>query len=137
MLSIRLYALVKLTMQIYCLLYYKEDGYDETLVPLDYTSAGQIRDDDLFLTLIGKMPKDVQLTCVMDCCHSGSVLDLPYTFVADGEHENMEASAEFDFGPFLQLAQQLAMGSMAGGSGGSAGQDPIAQVMSLCGCEIM
>jgi len=42
-----------------------EDGYDETLVPLDYTSAGQIRDDDLFLTLIGKMARDVQLTCVM------------------------------------------------------------------------
>ena len=102
-------------------------------MPLDYASAGQIRDDDLFLTLIGKMPRDVQLTCVMDCCHSGTVLDLPYTFVADGEHEGMEAAPEFDFGPLLQLAQQLAMGS----GSGSSSQDPIAQVMSLCGCEIM
>jgi len=62
-------------------------------------------------------------------------LDLPYTFVADGEHENMEASSEFDFGPLLQLAQQLAMSSMGGS--GSGGEGPIAQVMSLCGCEIM
>lgn len=115
------------------------DGYDETLVPLDYATAGQIRDDDLFLTLIGKMPRDVQLTCVMDCCHSGSVLDLPYTFVGDGEQENMTANEDFDFGPLLQLAQQFAMSQMggSGSGGGSAQQDPIAQAMSLCGCDIM
>lgn len=111
-----------------------EDGYDETLVPLDYETAGQIRDDDLFLTLIGKMPRDVQLTCVMDCCHSGSVLDLPYTFIADGEHEEMTASEEFDFGPLLSLAQQLLTDSATGGSGQ---QDPVAQVMALCGCSLM
>jgi len=33
----------------------EEDGYDETLVPLDYDSAGQIRDDDLFKILVGPM----------------------------------------------------------------------------------
>mmetsp|Transcript_6831 Transcript_6831/g.13341 ORF Transcript_6831/g.13341 Transcript_6831/m.13341 type:complete len:351 (-) Transcript_6831:1263-2315(-) len=60
------------------------DGYDETLVPLDYQRAGQIRDDDIFNTLIGPMPKGVTLTCIMDCCHSGTVLELPYVFKADG-----------------------------------------------------
>lgn len=104
-------------------------------MPLDYESAGQIRDDDLYLTLVGKMPRDVQLTCVMDCCHSGTVLDLPYTFVADGEHEGMEATPQYDFGSLLQLAQQLAAASA---TGGSASGDPVAQVMALCGgCDIM
>jgi metacaspase-1 len=98
------------------------------LVPLDYDTSGQIRDDDLFLTLVGKMPKGVQLTCVMDCCHSGTVLDLPYTFVADGAHEEMEAAPEFNFGPMLSLAQQLA-GEHA---------DDVAQAMAKCGgCNIL
>lgn len=43
------------------------DGYDETLIPVDYQTAGQIRDDDLYLNLVGAMPEGVQLTCLMDC----------------------------------------------------------------------
>jgi hypothetical protein len=31
-------------------------------------------------------------------------LDLPYAFLADGKHEEMEADPEFDFGPLLSLA---------------------------------
>lgn len=29
------------------------------------------------------LPEGVTLTVVMDCCHSGSILDLPYTIKAD------------------------------------------------------
>jgi kynurenine formamidase len=100
------------------------------LVPLDYDQAGQIRDDDLFTTLVGKMAKGVQLTCVMDCCHSGTVLDLPFHFVADGAHDQMEATPEFDFGPFLQMAQQWA--------GDSAADEAVTQAMAKCGaCTIL
>jgi len=67
----------------------EEDGYDEALVPLDYVHAGKIRDDDIFSTLVGPMPAGVTLTCLMDCCYSGTVLDLPYKFVADGESKDM------------------------------------------------
>jgi metacaspase-1 len=54
--------------------------YDETLYPVDHGLAGQIRDFSLFNHFVKPMPAGVTVTCVMDCCHSGSVLDLPYTY---------------------------------------------------------
>jgi len=85
----------------------EKDGYDETLIPLDYQSAGQIRDDTLFKDFVGKLREGVFSTSIMDCCHSGTVLDLPYVFVADGESEEMKVSDDFDFGPLMTMAQQL------------------------------
>jgi uncharacterized protein YbjT (DUF2867 family) len=73
-----------------------EDGYDETLVPLDYATEGQIRDDDLLKSLVCAMPKGVTMTCLFDCCHSGTVLDLPYVFIGDGEHEAISTPEKFD-----------------------------------------
>lgn len=58
------------------------DGYDETLIPLDFAQAGQIRDDDVLRVLVSPMPAGVTLTCLFDSCHSGTVLDLPYQFTA-------------------------------------------------------
>ena len=58
------------------------DGYDETLVPVDYNTSGQIRDDDLYTTLVCAMPAGSTLVSVMDCCHSATVLDLPYKYTA-------------------------------------------------------
>lgn len=63
------------------------DGQDETLIPVDYATAGQIVDDDLHAMLVAGLPKGVRLTAVMDCCHSGSVFDLPYTYTIDGNLE--------------------------------------------------
>ena len=58
------------------------DGYDETLVPVDYATAGQIRDDDLYSSLVCALPEGVTMVSVMDCCHSATVLDLPYQYKA-------------------------------------------------------
>ena len=56
----------------------EEDGLDETMVPVDFQESGQIRDDTLFKLLVAPLPKGVQMIAVFDCCHSGSMLDLPY-----------------------------------------------------------
>lgn len=115
------------------------DGFDETLVPVDYASAGQIRDDDLFSTLVGPMAKGVTMTCIMDCCHSGTVLDLPFQFKADGEQQQMAAPPEFDFSSLIGLAATLAgsaaMASATGGSGNSGG-DAMANAVGAC-CNIL
>jgi len=54
--------------------------YDEIIYPVDHHEAGQIRDFSLFNHFVKPMSAGVTVTCVMDCCHSGSVLDLPYSF---------------------------------------------------------
>jgi Caspase domain len=62
----------------------EDDGYDETIIPLDFRQSGQIRDDDLFRVLVSPMAAGVTMTCLMDSCHSGTVLDLPYRYTATG-----------------------------------------------------
>jgi len=108
------------------------DGYDETLVPLDYKTEGQIRDDLLFKNLVGGFKKGVFCTFLMDCCHSGSVLDLPFQFAADGESDSMGISPGFDFGPLLGMAAGLA------GSGGLAEiiSNP-QKLMEICGACVV
>lgn len=54
------------------------DGYDETLIPLDFKKSGQIVDDEIYERLVKKMPANVTVVCLMDSCHSGTALDLPY-----------------------------------------------------------
>jgi hypothetical protein len=63
------------------------DGMDETLVPVDYKKSGMIVDDDLHALLVADLPAGVRLTAIMDCCHSGSVFDLPFTYSPDGNLE--------------------------------------------------
>eukprot|EP00960_Hanusia_phi_P034794 751289-Hanusia_phi.AAC.2 len=53
------------------------DGYNETIVPCDMR---QIVDDELWNNLVFPLPSGVRLTAVMDCCHSGTGLDLPFTW---------------------------------------------------------
>jgi len=56
----------------------EDDGLDETILPMDWKKSGYILDDDLFLTIVKPLPHGCRLTAVMDCCHSGTGLDLPF-----------------------------------------------------------
>jgi hypothetical protein len=60
------------------------DGSDETILPTDYESAGQIVDDELNDLLVKPLLPGVTLHALMDCCHSGTVLDLPYRCKGSG-----------------------------------------------------
>jgi hypothetical protein len=54
--------------------------YDETLYPLDHSRSGHIRDFSLFKHFVQPMRAGVTVTCVIDACHSGAVLELPYSY---------------------------------------------------------
>lgn len=56
------------------------DGFNETICPCDYSRAGQIVDDEIWSNLVHPLPSGVRLTALMDCCHSGTGLDLPFTY---------------------------------------------------------
>jgi len=80
------------------------DGYDETLIPVDFEKAGQIRDDELYRYFVTKFKEGVLVTSLMDCCHSGTVLDLPYKFVADGIQDRMQADKTLNLDDILIFA---------------------------------
>ena len=45
----------------------EDDGYDETLIPVDFRRAGQIVDDDIYKMLVTAMPADVNVTVLVRC----------------------------------------------------------------------
>jgi flagellar biosynthesis GTPase FlhF len=52
------------------------DGVDETLVPVNFASAGMISDDWLFGNVINKLPPNTLFFGLIDACHSGTAMDL-------------------------------------------------------------
>lgn len=53
------------------------DGKDETIIPIDYETEGYVTDDELKSNLVDKLRQSYLVAC-LDCCHSGTVLDLNY-----------------------------------------------------------
>eukprot|EP01121_Diplochlamys_sp_Union-15-3_P012378 TRINITY_DN3700_c0_g1_i1.p1 TRINITY_DN3700_c0_g1~~TRINITY_DN3700_c0_g1_i1.p1 ORF type:complete len:301 (+),score=40.31 TRINITY_DN3700_c0_g1_i1:71-973(+) len=64
------------------------DGFDETILPVDYRTFGEIVDDQIHKNLILPLGEGVVLTAIMDCCHSGTGFDLPFVFKAKGPLPN-------------------------------------------------
>ncbi|GKY92137.1 hypothetical protein MPSEU_000185100 [Mayamaea pseudoterrestris] len=85
----------------------EEDGYDETLIPVDFKTAGQIIDDDILKMLVKPMRAGVHVTVLMDCCHSGTVLDLPYRFSADDSQMHVDQGFKMQS---LGMGAQVAIG---------------------------
>ncbi|KAL3651174.1 Metacaspase-1 [Castilleja foliolosa] len=54
------------------------DGYDETLCPLDFETQGMIVDDEINASIVRPIPRGAKLHAIIDACHSGTVLDLPF-----------------------------------------------------------
>ncbi|KJA19551.1 hypothetical protein HYPSUDRAFT_44100 [Hypholoma sublateritium FD-334 SS-4] len=61
----------------------EDDGMDETIKPLDYEVNGDIVDDELHEILVKPLPDGCRLTALVDSCHSGTILDLPYVYCSD------------------------------------------------------
>ena len=53
------------------------DHEDEAICLLD----GNVIDDTLYTVLVTNLPSGVKLRCLFDCCHSGTIMDLPYNYL--------------------------------------------------------
>ncbi|EDL46606.1 hypothetical protein, conserved [Plasmodium vivax] len=60
--------------------YLEDDGYNETILPCDHKTEGQIIDDELHRFLVQPLNDGVKLIAVMDCCNAGSCIDLAYKY---------------------------------------------------------
>lgn len=56
------------------------DGMDECLVPCDYIESGFITDDVFSERLWSKLTMNTKVTCIFDCCNSGTIFDLPFVY---------------------------------------------------------
>ncbi|KAJ3254400.1 Ca(2+)-dependent cysteine protease [Boothiomyces macroporosus] len=63
------------------------DGLDNTICPLDYNTQGMIVDDDMNTILVQALPEGSRMVAIFDCCHSGTMLDLPFMYTIDGNLE--------------------------------------------------
>ena len=57
----------------------EQDGQDECIVPSDFKYSGIIRDDTI-KSILKMFNKDTNITCIFDCCHSGTIGDLKYLY---------------------------------------------------------
>ena len=61
----------------------EEDGLDETILPVDFQTSGQITDDTIHDILVRPLPAGVRMTAIFDSCHSQTAMDLPYVYHAE------------------------------------------------------
>ncbi|KPI86194.1 putative metacaspase 5 [Leptomonas seymouri] len=61
----------------------RDEEFDHCIIPLDYETEGSLLADDLFKMLVEPLSEGVRLTCVLDCCYSATMLDLPFGFVSN------------------------------------------------------
>ncbi|ARF09604.1 caspase domain protein [Indivirus ILV1] len=64
----------------------ENDGYDEALCPIDYLDAGFIIDDDIKANFVNALPSNSKLLMLVDACHSGTMLDLKYEYLANNKN---------------------------------------------------
>ncbi|KAL3931352.1 MAG: hypothetical protein SGBAC_011348 [Bacillariaceae sp.] len=66
------------------------DGFDEVLIPGDYKDSGPIFDDEIYHLFVTQVQAGVNVVAVIDCCHAGTAMDLPYVCQAGDEEIHVD-----------------------------------------------
>lgn len=103
---------------------HEADGYNETIIPVDHSRNGQISDDILWGSLVYKLPEGSRITALMDMCHSGTGLDLPYDYNVDRRQWKEDVNPAHSAGDvvlFSGCEDAQTSADVSGGHGRSAG----------------
>lgn len=60
-------------------------GLLDTICPVDFQTRGQINSDTLHEHLVTRLAPNSTLFVILDCCHSGSALELPFVYRSDDD----------------------------------------------------
>lgn len=63
----------------------RSTGLDDSLVPVDFERNGQISSTLLHEHLVTNLASECTLFILLDCCHSGSAVELPFVYRSDAE----------------------------------------------------
>ncbi|KAJ4299937.1 hypothetical protein N0V90_005184 [Kalmusia sp. IMI 367209] len=63
----------------------RSTGLDDSIIPVDFEYKGQLSSTLLHEHLVTRMAPGCTLFILMDCCHSGSAVELPYVFRSDAD----------------------------------------------------
>ncbi|KAJ8586589.1 hypothetical protein M405DRAFT_771486 [Rhizopogon salebrosus TDB-379] len=94
------------------------DGPEKAIHPVDWELSGEIVSEILYDIMVKPLPTGCRLTALFDSCHSGTVLDLPYIYQANGRLEsqamNSQALAKY---PSAQVVLFAGCGDLQGSGG--------------------
>ncbi|KAL2008211.1 hypothetical protein VTN00DRAFT_8193 [Thermoascus crustaceus] len=93
----------------------EDDGFDDVIYPVDYKVAGHIVDDEMHDIMVCPLRPGVRLTAIMDSCHSGTALDLPYIYSTQGvlKEPNLAKEAALDLFSVFTAYEKGDLGSAA------------------------
>ena len=69
----------------------EKDGRDEVLVCLDKTG---ISDDELKALTMDHLKEGVSIVILFDCCHSGTLMDLKYSYLSGGDYSKVDTNTK-------------------------------------------
>jgi hypothetical protein len=75
----------------------ESDGQDEVLFPSDYAQSGCLTDDEIYAEFVARISPGVHVVAVIDSCHSGTAMDLPY--VCQVGEEELHPNQRFNPAP--------------------------------------
>jgi len=81
--------------------FYEEDNQKEFICPSDYLSSGIIEDTWLKMHFINKLSKTTKCFVLMDCCNSGSNMNLPYIY------ENSSQRCDDDVAKIVKISGSM------------------------------